>query len=59
MEPDSGWVVRAMDLGMAVGTASVERESRGGQLGSRRMSRLDVALLAQPGGASLQQLRAA
>lgn len=59
MEPDSGWAVRAVDLGMAVGAAPVERETRGGQLGSRRVSGLDVALLAESGGAGLQQLRAA
>ena len=59
MEPDSGWAVRAMDLGMAVGATSVEREACRCQLRSRRMSRLDVALLTQPGCAGLQQLRAA
>ena len=58
MEPDSRGVVRAMDLRMAVGATAVEGESRGGQLRSRRMSRLDVALLAKPGCAGLQQLRA-
>jgi len=47
-----------MDLRMAVGATSVEREARGGQLRSGRMSRLDVALLAEPGRAGLQQLRA-
>ena len=46
-----------MDLRMAVGATAVEGESRGGQLRRGRMPRLDVALLAEPGGAGLQQLR--
>ena len=58
MEPDSGGAVRAMDLRMAVGATAVECESRGSQLRRGRMLCRDVALLAEPGHAGLQQLRA-
>ena len=47
-----------MDHGMAIGTTAVKREPAGGQLRRGRMSRLDVALVAEPGHAGLQQLRA-
>lgn len=57
VEPHTRWVIRAMDLRVAVRARAIEGEARVGELRRGRMPRLNMAALAQPRRSRLQQLR--